>query len=390
MSKMGDLSLDVPDANKFISRLSKSLLAICQECVDFEAGIEIMGYINVKIDSGSNSVDYVLKEKVQKSTDTSMDFLSNSFLAKQDKNLKQQDGVCSSIPESQQQSFLFASHSASYKHDSHNPNDQSKVLRAAHKRQRNVRDINRKASQCKYPRKCQTVSRDHSYSSSSSSIKPPEVPHYVHLPVAIQTSEYDINQTDVKDKQDVNCDNDRDSDPQDNDGNSQAKELKLDPENAPVSDCECEIECAESEDDDFQQLSGENSLQLIPGVSGLNVQNSLKSVDLTNNISNVSESVRSGHDQSVGSTLDVNSETTGSFGEFLRDILYPPSSFCGQGENSEDAANLEPIEIGDRKEMQLYEIIVSSFILLSEPFTIFILYQSSCVPLLTLNRPMTD
>ena len=45
-----------------------------------------------------------------------------------------------------------------------------------------------------------------------------------------------------------------------------------------------------------------------------------------------------GHDQSFGSTLDVNSEMTGSFGEFVGDIFYPPSYFCGQGEHSEDAA----------------------------------------------------
>ena len=95
---MPDLQMDVAVANRFISSLSKSLQALCHGCMDFDSGIEIVGYININIDSGSK-VDYVLNEKVLKSTTNSMTFVSNSFLAKKDVPKQTRDGACSPIPE---------------------------------------------------------------------------------------------------------------------------------------------------------------------------------------------------------------------------------------------------------------------------------------------------
>ncbi|GFN80574.1 Zinc finger and BTB domain-containing protein 14 [Plakobranchus ocellatus] len=95
---MPEVQMDVAVANRFISSLSKSLQALCHGCMDFDSGIEIVGYINVNIDCGSK-VDYVLNEKVLKSTTNSMTFVSNSFLAKKDVPKQTRDGACSPIPE---------------------------------------------------------------------------------------------------------------------------------------------------------------------------------------------------------------------------------------------------------------------------------------------------
>ena len=78
--------------------------------MDFDSGIEIVGYINVNIDCGSK-VDYVLNEKVSKSTNNSMTFVSNSFLAKKDQPKQTRDGACSPIPQ-----FGVQPHSASPYH----------------------------------------------------------------------------------------------------------------------------------------------------------------------------------------------------------------------------------------------------------------------------------
>lgn len=97
---MPEHQIDVSIANRFISSLSKSLQALCHGCMDFDNGIEIIGYINVNIDSGSK-VDYVLNEKVMKSTTNSMTFVSNSFLAKKEQQKQTRDGACSPVPQLQ-------------------------------------------------------------------------------------------------------------------------------------------------------------------------------------------------------------------------------------------------------------------------------------------------
>ena len=66
--------------------------------MDFDAGIEIVGFINVNIDNGSK-VDYVLNEKVSKCANNSMTFVSNSFLAKKEQPKQTRDGACSPVQE---------------------------------------------------------------------------------------------------------------------------------------------------------------------------------------------------------------------------------------------------------------------------------------------------
>lgn len=90
-------TVDITALNKFISSVSKSLQALCHGCMDFNIGIELIGHININIDS-ENCVDCVLNEKVRRhSENNSMTFISNSFLAKKEK--AQVDGSCSPIPE---------------------------------------------------------------------------------------------------------------------------------------------------------------------------------------------------------------------------------------------------------------------------------------------------
>ena len=129
-----EVSLDVAVANRFISSLSKSLQALCHGCMDFDSGIEIDGYINVNIDCGSK-VYYVLNEKVQKSANNSMTFVSNSFLAKKDQTKPTRDGACSPVQELQSlppagfQSYPYAPPQRPVHHTS-----PSQVLRGPHKR----------------------------------------------------------------------------------------------------------------------------------------------------------------------------------------------------------------------------------------------------------------
>ena len=45
---MGDV--DPHAAERFISSLSKSVQALCHGCLDFDSGIEIVGYIHVNLE----------------------------------------------------------------------------------------------------------------------------------------------------------------------------------------------------------------------------------------------------------------------------------------------------------------------------------------------------
>ncbi|GFO13622.1 hypothetical protein PoB_004012700 [Plakobranchus ocellatus] len=66
-------------ASKFISSLIKSLQIICNGHVDFNESIELIGHINVRIDS-KFKYDYIVDEHVSKEgEDCSTTFLSNSY-----------------------------------------------------------------------------------------------------------------------------------------------------------------------------------------------------------------------------------------------------------------------------------------------------------------------
>ena len=93
-----DIQLNRAAAVQFITSLSKSVQALCHGCMEFDTGIEIVGHININIDSYTKA-DYVLNEKVEKSTNNSVTFFSNSFLAKKDDPRQTSEKSCSPIPE---------------------------------------------------------------------------------------------------------------------------------------------------------------------------------------------------------------------------------------------------------------------------------------------------
>ena len=95
-------------ANQFLSSLSKSLQALCHGCMDFNAGIEIQGYIHVDVDK-EKTFDYVLNEKLQRTTNESMSFISNSFFAKKDHQTQVPNGPLSTSPELQESLHVSSS-----------------------------------------------------------------------------------------------------------------------------------------------------------------------------------------------------------------------------------------------------------------------------------------
>ncbi|XP_076460639.1 uncharacterized protein LOC143293558 isoform X5 [Babylonia areolata] len=68
-------------ADKFLDALIKSVQSLCHGYLEFQNGIEIVGFINLSVDKG-NSVDCVLKEKVCKTAENATSFISNSYHAK--------------------------------------------------------------------------------------------------------------------------------------------------------------------------------------------------------------------------------------------------------------------------------------------------------------------
>lgn len=72
--------MDADSSSKFIGSLTKFLQSLCNGYVEFQRGVELVGHIYLSIDTGEK-VDYVLHEKVSKSDESSVTFVSNSFHA---------------------------------------------------------------------------------------------------------------------------------------------------------------------------------------------------------------------------------------------------------------------------------------------------------------------
>ncbi|XP_076469455.1 uncharacterized protein LOC143299846 [Babylonia areolata] len=72
--------MDADSSSKFISSLTKFLQSLCNGYVEFQRGVELCGHIYLSIDTGEK-VDYILHEKVNKSDENSVTFVSNSFHA---------------------------------------------------------------------------------------------------------------------------------------------------------------------------------------------------------------------------------------------------------------------------------------------------------------------
>ena len=72
--------MDFDSSSKFISSLAKFLQSLCNGYVEFDNGVEVIGHIYLNVDTGKK-IDYVLNEKVCKTDQNSVTFISNSFHA---------------------------------------------------------------------------------------------------------------------------------------------------------------------------------------------------------------------------------------------------------------------------------------------------------------------
>jgi len=72
--------MDLDSSNKFISSLAKFLQSLCNGYVEFDNGVEVIGHIYINVDTGKK-IDYILNEKVCKTDQNSVTFISNSFHA---------------------------------------------------------------------------------------------------------------------------------------------------------------------------------------------------------------------------------------------------------------------------------------------------------------------
>lgn len=72
--------MDYDSSTKFISSLAKFLQSLCNGYVEFDNGVEVIGHIYLSVDTGKK-IDYILNEKVCKTDENSVTFISNSFHA---------------------------------------------------------------------------------------------------------------------------------------------------------------------------------------------------------------------------------------------------------------------------------------------------------------------
>lgn len=72
--------MDFESSSKFISSLAKFLQSLCNGYVEFNSGVEVIGHIYLSVDTGKK-IDYILNEKVCKTDENSVTFISNSFHA---------------------------------------------------------------------------------------------------------------------------------------------------------------------------------------------------------------------------------------------------------------------------------------------------------------------
>jgi len=72
--------MDFDSSSKFISSLAKFLQSLCNGYVEFDSGVHVIGHLYLSVDTGK-TIDYVLNEKVCKTDENSVTFISNSFHA---------------------------------------------------------------------------------------------------------------------------------------------------------------------------------------------------------------------------------------------------------------------------------------------------------------------
>ncbi|CAG5129496.1 unnamed protein product [Candidula unifasciata] len=72
--------MDYDSSSKFISSLAKFLQSLCNGYVEFDSGVHVIGHLYLSVDTGK-TIDYILNEKVCKTDENSVTFISNSFHA---------------------------------------------------------------------------------------------------------------------------------------------------------------------------------------------------------------------------------------------------------------------------------------------------------------------
>ncbi|XP_055895389.1 uncharacterized protein LOC106064207 isoform X7 [Biomphalaria glabrata] len=72
--------MDYDSSTKFISSLAKFLQSLCNGYVEFDSGVQVIGHLYLSVDTGK-TIDYILNEKVCKTDENSVTFISNSFHA---------------------------------------------------------------------------------------------------------------------------------------------------------------------------------------------------------------------------------------------------------------------------------------------------------------------
>ncbi|CAG5136839.1 unnamed protein product [Candidula unifasciata] len=375
---MPELQMDVAVANRFISSLSKSLQALCHGCMDFDTGIEIVGYINVNIDCGSK-VDYVLNEKVLKSTTNSMTFVSNSFLAKKDQPKQTRDGTCSPIPELNPPPVSpFQNRSRGYFHGTHPRNiapvSHSNVQHGAQKRswagmERDWRMSPKKQRGGRpfYPstHESGSASQD-THSNSSSSSHPAADSEFKHPQTSFQGSDasnFD-SQSEVNIKKEF-LENDTsretglneqdqsqsfDQNPDDSsDPVSGVANIKRDPD-ASAADVDDETLAADrtvNESDDYKDTF------LEPSASEDNqaaTENNRTDSGVRDDIRTVSGGSAPEISTEAEENVATGSEMQGDYDEGAEEGAYPQSVYSDTGEGSSDAGQFEVIEIDDEDE----------------------------------------
>ena len=356
---MAELALDVAVANRFISSLSKSLQALCHGCMDFNSGIEIVGYINVNIDCGSQ-IDYVLNEKVQKSDNNSMKFISNSFLAKKDQQKQTRDGSCSPVLELQTQSF----HSTGYqRHSFQHPSAQhhrasypysSQVMRGAQKRAWGGTERDWRSPK-KYSRGARSSISQHQANRSSAFSSSAAVPTSsdTFLQPEIPGSSNGMNNSDVEVKKELFISEDASGYSETNSvQNSENKNINSDSSNGNSSDNNINIK------KDPDAISGNEGAitdtndQSDNFLQTSNEQNSGETTDNQYTLNDPSNNAQSSSEQSQDNFANEHNEDPELPIEFDQQEgdaeIYPQGS--EQGETSGDGAGFDVIEIEDEDE----------------------------------------
>lgn len=380
LAKMPELQMDVAVANRFIASLSKSLQALCHGCMDFDSGIEIVGYINVNIDSGSK-VDYVLNEKVLKSTTNSMTFVSNSFLARKEHPKQVRDGACSPIFEMNQQSPAFQNRARGYFHGTHSrgatPVSHSYMFRGSQKRSWTGIDRDWRSSKKQrdgrqsYPSPHETTSTALGQSSASSqglldtNFKWPQssvtgsdtTDSHPEINIKKELIENDSGKSSAEAEQEHAFEQDANvtTDPV-----SDVTNIKSDPDASTAAPDEetATNECVNESDSDFKRTFLEMSTSEETQTTSDEKRNQTDTNDDSETFGLAEHSGETGRetakDNPEDPTAAVDSDnipgSEAQYDETAEEGTYPHSVYSDAGEGSSDAGQFEVIEIEDEDE----------------------------------------